>query len=219
MLLLLAACGGDTPDVPTLAATEAASKRRPHRRRADRHRRAGEHRRAASDGYAETQATTRPRRARRRRCRQPRRLCPGAGAGAGGDFYPFVGGFSLVPPSRWRSGEQRRGEPRADGTGFIYVQITNTGYELDGQAFANFVTHRDLNFFDDFADYELISQEIDQSNGQATVTKYLTFDGVPRPSSPSTTSTGRSSTATTSGPTRSFRRLRRPLRRGWAPRR
>lgn len=186
MLLLLAACGGDTPDVPTLAATEAASETAapPPAEPTDTAEPENTAEPQATD-TRETQATDTP--APRPTQKEPPTAAPTVAqapelALAASTFTHSSGGFSLVPPSRWRSEESSGAASfdAPDGTGFIYVQITNTGYELDGQAFANFVTHRDLNFFDDFADYELISQEIDQSNGQATVTKYLTFDGVPQ---------------------------------------
>src|SRR5690606_29454920 len=185
-LLLLAACGGDTPDVPTLAATEAASETAapPPAEPTDTAEPENTAEPQATD-TRETPATDTP--APRPTQEEPPTAAPTVAqapelALAASTFTHSSGGFSLVPPSGWRSEESSGAASfdAPDGTGFIYVQITNTGYELDGQAFANFVTHRDLNFFDDFADYELISQEIDESNGQATVTKYLTFDGVPQ---------------------------------------
>lgn len=90
------------------------------------------------------------------------------------------GAFSLVPPAGWAieesSGAASFDAP--DGTGFIYVQITNAGHALDSEAFENFVTYRDLNFFDDFEDYEVITNEVDGANGAATIVKFLTYEGV-----------------------------------------
>ncbi|MDT8307410.1 MAG: hypothetical protein RRC07_15875 [Anaerolineae bacterium] len=90
------------------------------------------------------------------------------------------GAFSLVPPANWTieesSGAASFDAP--DGTGFIYVQITNAGHALDSEGFANFVTYRDLNFFDDFEDYEVITKEVDGANGAATIVKFLTYEGV-----------------------------------------
>jgi hypothetical protein len=90
------------------------------------------------------------------------------------------GAFSLVPPAGWTI-EESSGSASFDapeGTGFIYVQVTNTGYQLDGEAFSNFVTHRDLNFFDDFDGYEVVSEEIDTTNGAAIIVKFLNYNDV-----------------------------------------
>jgi hypothetical protein len=90
------------------------------------------------------------------------------------------GAFSLVPPAGWTI-EESSGSASFDapeGTGFIYVQVTNTGYQLDGEAFSNFVTNRDLNFFDDFDGYEVVSEEIDTTNGAAIIVKFLNYNDV-----------------------------------------
>ncbi len=90
------------------------------------------------------------------------------------------GAFSLTPPAGWTieasSGSASFDAP--EGTGFIYVQVTNTGYELDEQAFTNFVNYRDRNFFDDFDGYEVITEEFDVANGSATVAKFLNYNNV-----------------------------------------
>lgn len=90
------------------------------------------------------------------------------------------GAFSLVPPAGWTIEESSgsAGFAAPEGTGFTYVQMTNTGYQLDGEAFSNFVSHRDQNFFDDFDGYEVVSEEIDTTNGSATVVKFLNYNDV-----------------------------------------
>lgn len=90
------------------------------------------------------------------------------------------GSFSLIPPAGWTTEESDGAASfkAPDGTGFIYVQITNTGYELEGDAFDSFVTHRDLNFFNYYEGYEAVAREVDRVNGAATVTKFLTLDDV-----------------------------------------
>lgn len=92
------------------------------------------------------------------------------------------GAFSLVPPAGWSIDDDEASASfnAPDETGFIYVQITHTGYELDGPSFGSFVTNRDTNYFDDFDDYEVLGQEVNEANGVATVTKFVTFDGVPQ---------------------------------------
>lgn len=189
-LFLLAACGGAAPEVPTLQPTTAVTQAAAPATEAATETPAP----AATDtAEPETQATATPQSAAtntpapRPTQPEPPTTAPTTApapklALAASTFAHSSGGFSLVPPSGWRSEESSGAASfdAPDGTGFIYVQITNTGYELDEQSFTNFVTFRDLNFFDDFADYEIISQEIDAANGVATVTKYLTFDGVPQ---------------------------------------
>jgi hypothetical protein len=88
--------------------------------------------------------------------------------------------FSLVPPAGWTIEESDGAASfkAPDGTGFIYVQITNTGYELNDDAFDSFVTHRDRNFFSYTEDYEIVAKDVDGVNGAATITKFLSLDGV-----------------------------------------
>jgi len=92
------------------------------------------------------------------------------------------GSFTLNPPAGWEitSDEGSASIEAPDGSGFIYVQITDTGYGLDATGFTNFVVNRDLNFFTGFDNYVQISQEIDTDTRVASVTKNLTFDGVPQ---------------------------------------
>lgn len=92
------------------------------------------------------------------------------------------GSFALNPPLGWEvtSDEASVSIEAPDGTGFIYAQVTNTGYGLDATAFTNFVESRDLNFFLDFDDYLEVSQEVDTDTRVASVTKNLTFDGIPQ---------------------------------------
>lgn len=113
-------------------------------------------------------------------------------AGSGGigsdvalDNTPYTqpdGSFSLNPPLGWEvtSEEGSASIEAPDGSGFIYVQVTNTGYGLDATGFTNFVENRDFNFFASFTDYVEVAQEVDTDNRVASVTKNLTFDGVPQ---------------------------------------
>lgn len=90
--------------------------------------------------------------------------------------------FSLNPPVGWEvtSDDGSASIESPDGSGFIYVQVTNTGYSLDATAFTNFVENRDLNFFTGFDDYVEVAQEVDTDSRVASVTKNLTFEGIPQ---------------------------------------
>ncbi|HZD11057.1 MAG TPA: hypothetical protein VE553_06920 [Candidatus Binatia bacterium] len=101
------------------------------------------------------------------------------------DSTPYTqpdGSFALNPPLGWdiSNDEGSASIEAPDGTGFIYVQVTDTGYGLDADAFTSFVENRDLNFFTGFDDYVEVAQEVDTDTRVASVTKNLTFDGVPQ---------------------------------------
>lgn len=117
---------------------------------------------------------------------------PTLDAGSGGaisdielDSTPYNqpdGSFSLNPPLGWEvtSDDASASIEAPDGSGFIYIQVTNTGYGLDEVAFTSFVENRDLNFFLGFDDYAEVAQEVDTESRVASVTKNLTFDGIPQ---------------------------------------
>lgn len=92
------------------------------------------------------------------------------------------GSFALNAPAGWEitSDDASASIEAPDGTGFIYIQVTNTGYGLDETAFTSFVENRDLNFFLGFDDYLEVAQEIDTESRVASITKNLTFDGIPQ---------------------------------------
>ena len=92
------------------------------------------------------------------------------------------GSFSLNAPLGWEitNDDGSASIEAPDGSGFIYVQVTDTGYGLDAAGFTNFVENRDLNFFLGFDDYVEAAQEVDTDSRVASVTKNLTFDGVPQ---------------------------------------
>lgn len=92
------------------------------------------------------------------------------------------GSFTLNAPAGWEitSDDASASIEAPDGSGFIYIQVTNTGYGLDETAFTSFVENRDLNFFLGFDDYVEVTQEIDTESRVASVTKNLTFDGIPQ---------------------------------------
>lgn len=90
--------------------------------------------------------------------------------------------FSLVPPAGWEITDEDGSTSieAPDGSGFIYVQVTNTGHALDDASFTSFVGHRDLNFFSGFDDYTELSQEVDTETDIASVTKSVSFEGIPQ---------------------------------------
>jgi hypothetical protein len=97
-------------------------------------------------------------------------------------FVHPAGLFAVFPPLGWtvETGDASASFEAPDFSGFIYVQVTNTGYELDEVAFDSFVRAREVNRFADYEEYEEITYEIDAAWGIAAVTKQLTFDGVPQ---------------------------------------
>ena len=90
--------------------------------------------------------------------------------------------FSLRPPAGWTltDDEGSASFTSPDETGYLHVEVTNTGYELGPDAFTNFVENRDLNFFGVFEDYVPVEQEIDVESGVASVTKNFSFNQVPQ---------------------------------------
>jgi hypothetical protein len=97
---------------------------------------------------------------------------------------PYVhseGFFSLMPPLGWAIDEDQSSASFADpeGPGFIYVQVTNTSYPLEGDAFSNFVGARETNYFTPFGGYEVVDETYDVPNGVARITKNVLFDGIP----------------------------------------
>ncbi|MDX1663921.1 MAG: hypothetical protein R3272_09015 [Candidatus Promineifilaceae bacterium] len=96
-------------------------------------------------------------------------------------FHP-AGIFSLRPPAGWTISDTDASASfdAADGSGFIYVQVTDTGHPLDASAFENFVENRDLNTFGAFENYTPLESTVDVENGIATVSKSFTFEQAPQ---------------------------------------
>ncbi len=91
--------------------------------------------------------------------------------------------FELYPPAGWAMIDEDDGSvlfEAQDLSGAINVQVTNTGYELDGDSFERFVLARDQNFFEFYSEYRRDSVEVDKEIGVATVVKSLLFDGIPQ---------------------------------------
>lgn len=98
---------------------------------------------------------------------------------------PYVhseGLFEVPLPVGWSAEETVASVSIApdDESGFIYLQATNTGYQLPPEAFQNFVRAREDNFYGGFTNYLERDFSIDADRGLATVLKELTFQGVPQ---------------------------------------
>ena len=107
---------------------------------------------------------------------------PSAGQISSTRYEHAEGLFALYPPEDWTASEDESSASfdAPDSSGYIYIQVTNTAIELDAIAFTNFVKNRDLNFFRDFDNYVTLNEEIDGDIGAATISKSLSFDGVPQ---------------------------------------
>lgn len=90
--------------------------------------------------------------------------------------------FEINPPAGWTLDESDGGATftEEEGGGFIEVEVTNAGTELDGESFERFVDARELNFFGDFDGYQVVDYEIDPDFGIARVTKEFLFDDIPQ---------------------------------------
>ena len=89
---------------------------------------------------------------------------PTAFTGLSTELYRHSGGlFEFYPPEGWTPEEDDGSVAfeSPDGSGFIYVQVTNTGYELDGAGFESFIDARELNFFGGFEGYSELERDID----------------------------------------------------------
>jgi hypothetical protein len=101
---------------------------------------------------------------------------------ASAPYVDELGLFELVPPAGWAEtadiGGASFGAP--DDSGFINVEITNTGLFLSSADFERFVDARDFNFFGVFDGYEELNRQIDSLGGTAQIAKRLSFDGKPQ---------------------------------------
>jgi len=98
---------------------------------------------------------------------------------------PFThpqGIFELYPPEGWTAESEDGGATfnAPDDSGFINVEVTNTGLVLDGDSFERFVDARDLNIFGGFESYQVTSRKVDRDLAVARVTKRLLFDSIPQ---------------------------------------
>lgn len=98
---------------------------------------------------------------------------------------PYVhpqGIFEILPPQGWtvEEGDGSVTFNAPDESGFVNVEVTNSGVTLDEASFEHFVDARDLNFFGAFEGYEVAGRKVDAPLGLAVTTKRLIFDGIPQ---------------------------------------
>lgn len=95
--------------------------------------------------------------------------------------YTHDGGYlAILYPAGWQIDTTTASvsftEP--NGSGFVYIQMTNTGYELDNDSFTNFITYRESNYFSDFSNYQ--PEEMDVSDSFGSTSKTLDYQSVPQ---------------------------------------
>ncbi|MEW6239904.1 MAG: hypothetical protein AB1564_03750 [Chloroflexota bacterium] len=93
-----------------------------------------------------------------------------------------TGAFSLFPPLGWSADE---GESDVlflspDNVGAIYAAVTNTGYQLDADAFSNFVDATETNFFGYRDQYQVVDTATGDGGKNIVVQKTFLFNGVPQ---------------------------------------
>ncbi len=90
--------------------------------------------------------------------------------------------FELYPPQDWDIEEDDSSVSFNDpqGNGFIYLQVTNTGRELDEASFEKFIDAREQNFFGMYEQYTELDRQINQDERIGSVSKSLVFEGVPQ---------------------------------------
>lgn len=99
------------------------------------------------------------------------------------DYYQHPSGiFGFNPPEGWEMEESEVdvffGEPANKGK--VYINATNTGYELNQDGFMQFVNATETNLYSrSFEGYNQISNEYDPASNTIQVYKTLTFDNAP----------------------------------------
>jgi len=94
-------------------------------------------------------------------------------------YEHYLGYFDVYPPLGWTMDEGEGGATftAPDESGFVEVEVTNTGEVLDGESFQRFVDAREENYFGDNDEYEVVDYQIDPDFGVARVAKNF-VDGV-----------------------------------------
>ncbi len=95
-------------------------------------------------------------------------------------YVHYLGFFEAYPPVGWIMEESEGGTTFSapDGSGYVEVEVNNTGIMLDGESFERFIDAREENYFGQYNDYEIIEDQSDPGSGLALVTKRLTADGI-----------------------------------------
>jgi hypothetical protein len=95
-------------------------------------------------------------------------------------FESIEGLFSFYPPLGWEKREDEIGAvwfESLDNLTALKFEITNTGYELNGRDFENFINARDKNLFSIYEEYHEVNRDIKLENRKAIITKKLAYDG------------------------------------------
>jgi hypothetical protein len=97
-------------------------------------------------------------------------------------YSHYLGFFDAYPPAGWIMEEGDGGATFSapDETGYIEVEVNNTGVVLDGESFQRFVDAREDNYFGQYDGYEIVDYQIDIDFGRARVAKTLVTDGFPQ---------------------------------------
>ncbi|RMF50402.1 MAG: hypothetical protein D6755_01195 [Anaerolineae bacterium] len=94
------------------------------------------------------------------------------------------GVYEVYAPTGWAADEGTAAvsfaEPDGGANGFIYLQATNTGYELDFASFQRFVEAREANFFGSYDNYQQTTSKFNEEKSLAFVAKTLDFNGIPQ---------------------------------------
>ncbi len=94
------------------------------------------------------------------------------------------GVYEVYAPTGWTVDEGTAAvsfeEPPGGADAFIYLQATNTAYELDFESFQRFVDAREANFFGSYDNYNQTARQFSEEKSLAFVSKTLDFNGVPQ---------------------------------------
>ena len=99
------------------------------------------------------------------------------------DVFVFPGGvFQLSVPEGWNLDVSEDGSvfiSEPGGEGAIYITVTNTGYAFGSQAFDQFLSAREVNFFAGFPGYEEMNREINENHNYGFIEKKVIFNEIP----------------------------------------
>jgi len=90
--------------------------------------------------------------------------------------------FTMSYPAGWKVEEYENSVTfnSPDGSGTIEIIIINTGFELDGNSFINFIDASENNWFGTYANYLEISRDDDLENNRSIRIKTLDWNKIPQ---------------------------------------
>lgn len=97
-------------------------------------------------------------------------------------YAHYLGYFEVYPPAGWIMEEGDGGATftAADDSGFLEVEVNNTGITLDGESFDRFVEARENNYFGQYDGFEIINYEVDPDLAVARVIKEVVVGDIPQ---------------------------------------